>query len=42
MIVVRITDVETGEIVQQVPPEQVLEASASVDKIVGLLVNDQG
>jgi len=42
MIVVRITDVETGDIVQQVPPEQVLEASASVDKIVGLLVNDQG
>ena len=42
MVVVRITDVETGELVKQVPPQQVLDVSMSVEKIIGLLVNDQG
>ena len=41
MVVVRITDTETGDIVKQVPPQQVLDANVSVEKIVGLLVNDQ-
>jgi flagellar protein FlaG len=41
MMVVRITDTETGEIVRQVPPQQVLDASVSMDKIIGLLVNDR-
>lgn len=41
LVVVRITDTETGDIIKQVPPEQVLEASVSLDKIIGLLVNDQ-
>jgi flagellar protein FlaG len=41
MMVVRITDTETGDIVKQVPPQQVLDVSVSVEKIVGLLVNDQ-
>lgn len=40
MMVVRITDAETGEIVKQVPPQQVLDANVSVEKIIGLLVND--
>jgi flagellar protein FlaG len=42
MVVVRITDVDTGEIVKQVPPQQMLDISMSVEKIIGLLVNDQG
>jgi flagellar protein FlaG len=42
MIVVRITDAETGDLVKQVPAQQVLDASISVEKIIGLLVNDQG
>ena len=42
MVVVRITDVETGELVKQVPPQQVLDVSMSVEKIIGLLVDDQG
>ena len=42
MVVVRITDTETGDIVKQVPPQQVLDVSMSVEKIIGLLVNDQG
>ena len=41
MVIVRITDTETGDIVKQVPPQQVLDANVSVEKIVGLLVNDQ-
>mgnify|MGYP002641737378 CR=1 FL=1 len=41
MMVVRITDTETGDIIKQVPPQQVLDVSVSVEKIVGLLVNDQ-
>ena len=40
MVVVRITDAE-GELVKQVPPQQVLDVSISVEKIIGLLVNDQ-
>ena len=42
MVVVRITDVETGELVKQVPAQQMLDVSMSVEKIIGLLVNDQG
>jgi len=41
MMVVRITDAETGEIVKQVPPQQILDANVSVEKIIGLLVNDK-
>jgi len=41
-MVVRITDTATGEVVKQVPPQQILDASVSVEKIIGLLVNDQG
>ncbi|MEW6749556.1 MAG: flagellar protein FlaG [Candidatus Latescibacterota bacterium] len=41
MVVVRITDLDTGELVKQVPPQQVLDASVSMEKIIGLLVNDQ-
>ncbi|MDE0965642.1 MAG: flagellar protein FlaG [Candidatus Latescibacteria bacterium] len=42
MVVVRITDAETGELVKQLPAQQVLDVSISVEKIIGLLVNDQG
>ena len=41
MMVFRITDVDTGEIVKQVPPQQVLDTSITVEKIIGLLVNDR-
>ena len=41
MVIVRITDSATGEIVKQIPPQQILDASISVDKIIGLLVNDR-
>lgn len=38
MIVVRITDAVTGEIVKQVPPKVLLEAERSKERIIGLLV----
>jgi flagellar protein FlaG len=41
MVIVRITDSDTGEVVKQIPPQQILDADVSVDKIIGLLVNDQ-
>mgnify|MGYP003574009877 FL=1 len=41
MIVVRITDEVTGEIVRQIPPQELLDAGSSMEKIVGLLVDDR-
>jgi flagellar protein FlaG len=41
-MVVRITDNSTGELVKQIPPEELMEANASMNKIVGLLIDDQG
>lgn len=41
MIIVRITDAVTGEIVKQIPPKELLEADRSMERIVGLLVDDQ-
>ena len=40
MMVVRITD-KAGEIVKQIPPQQLLAADVSVENIIGLLVNDE-
>ena len=37
---IEVTDPNTGEIVRQIPPQQVLEVEESIDKIVGLFVND--
>ena len=42
MIVVRITDVSTGEIVKQVPPQELMDADLNMEKIIGLLVDDEG
>lgn len=41
MIVVRISDRETGEIVKQVPPQELMDADLSMEKIIGLLVDDE-
>ena len=41
MIVVRITDEVTGDIVRQIPPQELLDADLSMEKIVGLLVDDR-
>ena len=39
-LIVEVTDPGTGEVVRQIPAEQVLEVEESIDKIVGLFVND--
>ena len=39
-VVVRVTDPQTGDVIRQIPPERVLEVAESLDKIVGLFVND--
>lgn len=41
MLVVRITDEVTGEIVKQIPPRELLEADRSMERIIGLLVDDK-
>lgn len=40
-MVVRITDSNTGEVVKQIPPKQLMDANISMNKIVGLLIDDQ-
>ena len=39
-LIVEVKDPATGEVVRQIPTEQVLEVEESIDKIVGLFVND--
>ena len=39
-MIVEVTDPGTGEVVRQIPAEQVLEVEESIDKIVGLFIND--
>ncbi|MBT5828983.1 MAG: flagellar protein FlaG [Candidatus Latescibacteria bacterium] len=39
-VVVRVTDPKTGEVIRQIPPERVLEVAESLDKIVGLFLDD--
>jgi flagellar protein FlaG len=39
-MIVEVTDPTTGEVVRQIPPERVVEVEESIDKIVGLFVND--
>ena len=41
MNVVRITDTTTGEIVKQVPPQELMDADISMERIVGLLVDNE-
>ena len=40
-VIVRITDEVTGEIVRQIPPKELVEADRNMERIVGLLVDDQ-
>lgn len=39
-LIVEVTDPATGEVIRQFPAEHFLEAAESIDKIVGLFVND--
>ena len=39
IMVVKVTD-SNGEVIRQMPPEQLLQAEVNIEKIVGLFVND--
>jgi len=39
--VVRITDVETGEMIRQIPSEEMLEIARALDKMQGMLLKQQ-
>ena len=40
-LTVRVTDPQTGDVIRELPPEQLLEAEVTIDKIIGLFVNDE-
>ena len=40
LLVVEVTDPATGDVIRQIPPEQLLEVEESIDNIVGLFVDD--
>ncbi len=40
-LVVRVTDPDSGEVIRQLPPEQLLDAEVNIKKVIGLFVNDK-
>lgn len=42
VMVVKITDSTTGEVVKQIPPQELMEADLSMSKLIGLLIDDRG
>lgn len=40
--IVRISDAETGEMIRQIPSEEMLEIARSLDKMQGMLLQEQG
>jgi len=40
--VVRVVDISTGETIRQMPSEEVLAISRSIDRLQGLLLNGEG
>ena len=41
MIIVKIKDKETGEIIRQIPPEVVLKIAKSIEEFLGLLLDER-
>ena len=39
-MIVRVTDPTTGDVIRQIPPEQLLEAEVNINEIIGLFVNN--
>ena len=40
-LIVRVTDPESGKLIRQLPPEQLLDAEVNIQKVIGLFVNDR-
>lgn len=41
LIVIRIKDPETGEIIRQIPPEQALKLAKNIQELIGLLMDER-
>ena len=41
-MVLQVKNPQTGDLIRQIPTEQLLKAEVSIDKIIGLLVNESG
>ena len=41
MMVVRVTDNQTGEVVKQIPAQEFIDAELNMERIVGLIIDDQ-
>ena len=39
-MVVRVSDPTTGDVLRQIPPQQLLDAEVNIDRIIGLFVNN--
>lgn len=39
--ILRIVDVETNEVVRQIPPEELLKISRRISELLGLIINDK-
>ena len=40
-LVVRVTDPDSGKLIRQLPPEQMLDAEVNIKKVIGLFVDDK-
>ena len=41
VMVVRVTDNQTGEVVKQIPAQEFIDAELNMERIVGLIIDDQ-
>ncbi len=41
-LIVRVTDPKSGELIRQLPPEQLLDAEVNIKKVIGLFVDETG
>lgn len=41
LLIVRVTDPDSGKLIRQIPPQQLLDAEVNIKKIIGLFVNDE-
>ncbi|MFN3134678.1 MAG: flagellar protein FlaG [Candidatus Kryptonium sp.] len=39
--ILRIVDVETNEVIRQIPPEELLKISRRISELLGLIINDK-
>ena len=40
-VIVKVVDTETDKVIKEIPPEQVIELAAKIQKMIGLLVDEE-